>query len=249
MKSSAFNEEEFSQAYPPGIENHYWTVCRTAILADMLKGFGLREKKILEIGCGKGIVVHGLRRLHIDCLGVELADVDPLEVVRPFVTTNKNALDLPVSVRDSMQVIMLLDVIEHLEHPDVFIRNLKEGFPNATHFIVTVPARKELWSNYDEFYGHYRRYTLPMAHELARAADLKMVAQQYFFHLLYFMGYLTVKLFGKRNIKVKAPGGIMIWIHRFFAGLLFLEYKLLPENLPGTSIISVYTKQHGSCVE
>ena len=26
--------------------------------------------------------------------------------------------------------------------------------------LITVPARQEVWSNYDEYYGHYRRYDL-----------------------------------------------------------------------------------------
>jgi hypothetical protein len=46
--------------------------------------------------------------------------------------------------------ILLRDVVEHIEDAGTFLRDLLRAFPNARHVLIAVPARMELWSNYDE---------------------------------------------------------------------------------------------------
>src|SRR2546427_1758068 len=155
-----FALDQFDQVYPPGIENHYWTFARNQIVEHQLKALGLEQPRILEIGCGKGVVVAFFRKKGYPCWGVELAQVTPMESVKDFVHTGVSATDLPSDQRESFNVLFLLDVIEHLPDPVAFLFGLKAAFPNVSRLIITVPARTELWSNYDTFYGHYRRYDL-----------------------------------------------------------------------------------------
>jgi SAM-dependent methyltransferase len=242
LKSSEFNIEEFDLAYPVGIENHYWTLCRTRILLNILKKNTLLEKNILEIGCGKGVVVQALRNQDINCTGVELADVEPLKAVKNYVTSNQNAINLDKSFRDSISVVLLLDVIEHIEDAEAFLLSIKNAFINATHFVIMVPARKELWSNYDVFYRHYRRYSLTETTKLGNDIKLDLISHCYFFHSLYLVGLVHLKLFGKRSIQVTAPTGMQKFIHIIISTLFFVEYLLIPGRLLGSSIAVVYKR-------
>jgi hypothetical protein len=239
MSSSSFNSNEFELAYPPGIENHYWTISRISILYAHLMKHELVNKKILEIGCGKGIVVHGLRKKNVECYGVEIASVKPVEEMS-YIISGRDATHLPPDFRDTIEVILLLDVIEHIEHVETFLLSLKVSFVNAQYFLVAVPAGKKLWSNYDEFYGHFRRYDLRMMDQLAQTLNFKVMRSQYVFHLLYYIGILSHKIFKTRPVKLIAPKGIMKFIHYLLASMLVVDYKLLPGRLSGSSIITLY---------
>jgi len=242
MAATAFSADKFALAYPPGIENHYWTKGRVSILMHTIKKNKLGQKKILEIGCGKGLVVEALRKFQINCWGADLADVDPIESVRLVVKTKCDATKLDKNFRDSIEVILLLDVIEHIPDTNNFLNELKRAFMNCSHFIITVPARKELWSNYDEFYGHFRRYDLSMTSAIASTHDFKQLTNNYFFTSLYFAGLMSVKLTKRRNVGIKAPDGWMKKAHRLMAAFLYAEYLILPGSIPGSSIIAVYSR-------
>ena len=57
-----FENDDFDLAYPPGIEYHYWNLARNHIIEHQLNAITSSGIRILEIGCGKGIVVDYLRR-------------------------------------------------------------------------------------------------------------------------------------------------------------------------------------------
>ena len=69
---TTFSQEHFERAYPTGIENHYWTNARGRIVFHEIEKNCLSTYKILEIGCGRGVVLDCLRAKGIDCHGVVL---------------------------------------------------------------------------------------------------------------------------------------------------------------------------------
>ena len=88
---------------------------------------------------------------------------------RRWVSLTRTATDarqLEVAQRNEVRTILLLDVIEHLEDPVAFLAELRSHFPALRHLLLTVPARQELFSNYDEFNGHFRRYDPALLREL-----------------------------------------------------------------------------------
>lgn len=254
MTYTEFNSSEFELAYPDGIEHHYWTLARNQFLFDTLKRHSpaslLSEtkssEKILEIGCGKGVVVAYMRKHGLDCYGAELAGVSPIKGVEDFVLTNTDAASMAVSFgtrearSEGFHTIMLLDVIEHIQDPVVFIAAIKMAYPKARQFIFTVPARKELWSNYDQFYGHVMRYDASDMVDLMRAVDLEIVMQQYFFQLMYPLARLNNRCRGKRNVEIAAPrGAFLMAMHRIIASTLVFTSSILPKTLAGTSLLCV----------
>ena len=154
---TAFDHEQFDTIYPEGVERHYWNRCRNQVIAEHLRRIRA-EGPLLEVGCGKGLVVHALRNAGFAITGVELAAVRPILEAAPYVRTATDARQLEVAQRNEVRTILLLDVIEHLEDPVAFLAELRSHFPALRHLLLTVPARQELFSNYDEFNGHFRRY-------------------------------------------------------------------------------------------
>jgi SAM-dependent methyltransferase len=244
VSATQFSSNEFDCAYPPGIERHFWTVARCQIVADALDSLPDRGGRILEIGCGRGIVVAKLRDQSFDCFGVELADAQVPPSVARFVTTATDARQLPAEFRAEVRTVLLLDVIEHLADPAALISQIVEYYPSIHHLIATVPARRELWSNYDEFYRHYRRYDLTGLRETLARAGLKLVHVAYFFHLLYPL-MLLAKLGKSRAIKLKPPGRWASLLHKGFAQILYWDSTLLAGALYGTSAIAVAKKDLG----
>ena len=240
MTDSAFTKEQFDAIYPAGIERHYWNHARNHIIGTLLAQYGLNKGSILEIGCGKGIVVDFLRVRGIDCAGVEQGDAEVLPGCRDHVFTNTDAFELPAATRQGVETILLLDVLEHMPDPDAFIGDIREKFENARHLLVTVPARQELWSNYDVYNGHFRRYSLSDALHLS-VSQIAVRDARYFFHLLYPVFWILTRMVRKRNTVIKAPAGVFILLHRAISWVLRMDFHIMPHHWRGTSIIAVFS--------
>lgn len=234
---TTFSDRQYDDAYPPGVENSWWFNARSTIIAEVLHRCGAACEKLLEVGAGPGVVVKQLRDLGLDCRGVELADVSPLDAAQPFMEVGTDALQLPEETRREYTTILLLDVIEHLEQPDEFILQLKVAYPMLKKLLITVPACPELWSNYDEYYGHFRRYTLKDLHELADAIGGRVNYSSYFFRLLYLPAWLLIKMGRSRQTKLQPPNPDRLAMQGIIARLMRLDCALLPRSVPGSSAI------------
>jgi 2-polyprenyl-3-methyl-5-hydroxy-6-metoxy-1,4-benzoquinol methylase len=157
MEATVFTDDQLQRLYPDGIENHYLNHARNAIIHRFLKKNRLHEKHILEIGSGRGVVVRYLNDRGLFCIGVEQAAVIPVTGIDHVFYPQTDAFDLAAELKRTISVVMLLDVIEHIEEPTQFMEKITQYFPAMKYFLVTVPAGQELWTNYDEFNGHYRR--------------------------------------------------------------------------------------------
>ncbi len=240
--STAFDQDQFMSIYPDGIAKHYWTIARNDIIYSQLKSAGLHTKKIVEVGCGRGVVVQYLLNKGVDITGVELADTQAYPGAENAVLLGQDALTLPQDQRETFEVMMLLDVAEHIEKPEAFIQMMLEAYPNVKHILLTVPACQELWSNYDVFNGHYRRYDRAALEELVQKFNWKSLGSRYFFHALYLMMKLIIKLSNSRETTIKAPNGFALVIHRIFHAILNLDFRLIPGNWKGSSLIVIAKK-------
>lgn len=235
---TAFDHAQFDTIYPAGVERHYWNRCRNAVIASHLRAIGA-EGPFLEIGCGKGLVVHALRKEGFDMTGVELAAVDPVPEAAPYVDTGTDARSLDVTARATVRTILLLDVIEHLADPMAFLSELRPHFPALRHMVFTVPACQELFSNYDRFNNHFRRYGPAQLKAHTTLAGDRYLGGRYFFHLLYPAARLQLKCAGARTVGFTVPTpGPSAWFHALLGHWFFLEYKLLPGSWKGTSLIA-----------
>ena len=238
--STEFSQDQYALAYPEGIEHHWWNRARSWIILRLLKLYAQPNDTVLEVGCGRGVEVLSLRKAGIAIHGVELAPVPPLDQVADCVETGTDAVEVASSLRKDTRVLMLLDVLEHLPDPAAFIQHLLSHYPNVTTVIVTVPARQELWSNYDEFYGHQCRYTLEALRQLGGDAGLDTVSTGYFFQLLYPPARLLSLLRRDRATQIRPPSPALRAAHRLVAAVFKLEHALMPKSVRGSSAYSVF---------
>jgi hypothetical protein len=234
-----FTQEQFAALYPDGIKNHFWNRARNRILRRFLERNRCQNDPVLEIGCGRGIVVEYLRSVGMQCSGVELGQAEALSNVRDLIQTGTDAFDLPDDFRKSIRTILLLDVLEHFQEPETFLTRVTLYFTNVQNIVVTLPARSELWSNYDEYNGHFRRYDSEMLQRL-RPSGLQLKEFRYFNHILYPAFWVIIRLFRQRATTVRAPKGKAIFLHLILSLILQVDDFLLPARLPGTSLLGIF---------
>jgi hypothetical protein len=234
---TAFDREQFDAIYPIGVERHYWNRCRNRVIHRMLLRIGA-QGPMIEVGCGKGLVVRDLRARGHEVVGVELAEVKALPDASAWVRTGTDALALPGTEARIYRTLLLLDVIEHLAQPELFVQQLREAFPGVEWIVATVPARQELFSAHDTFNRHFRRYDLDTLRAHLDPEQKTEWHASYFFHSLYPPAWLQARLARDRRRFTAPAVGIESVIHAVIASALCAEHRLLPGTWPGTSIIA-----------
>ena len=236
-RGTEFSGDEYDEAYPPGYELHYWHLARGNIVRDHIRSVHAAGDTLLEIGAGRGHYVRMLRADGYDAYGCDLGNPRIHDEVRAFVFPKTDFADLDAGLRQRVSGVLLLDVIEHIEQPADFIASLFASLPNVRSILITVPARQELWSNYDEHYRHYLRYDIGKLREVVRNSRLSIAAWGYFFHALYIPTWILTRMGLKRETAFAAPK--TSGLHRWLGFAFWLESKLLPKSLYGTSLICV----------
>lgn len=112
---------------------------------------------VLDIGPGIGVVGEFIRKTRGD---ISYAFDEPIESLRKQLA---DRFGIEADRRDTtsladVDVVLLLDVIEHIEDDRGFLADLTAKLASGTTIIVTVPASMRYWSRWDVDLGHFRRY-------------------------------------------------------------------------------------------
>jgi hypothetical protein len=242
--TTEFNAAQYASLYPPGIEHYYWHRARNRLITRKLRERLSVHEALLDIGCGAGVLVSHLRKAGFDCEGADLGQ--PTTVVpgaEGHVHLGTDAFSLAADRRDRISAILLMDVVEHLPDPSEFLRRCDHSFPNARYIFVTVPARMEIWSNYDEYNGHYRRYTLESLRAIRAPVRFALEETGYFFHSLYWAARLHKRFLRTRSTSVSSPR--LPWLHDVVGRLLYWETRSVPPTSRGASIYAIYSPRPG----
>jgi len=236
-----FSSGDYDEAYPPGYELHYWHRARSAIVESHVRAFCDVGDTILEIGAGLGHYVSVLRKSGFDAYGCDPGNPPVHEEVRPYFFAQTDFSEIERELRERTTTVLLLDVIEHIEEPATFIEEIFSTMPKLRLLVITVPARQELWSNYDEHFRHFRRYDATELRRLALRSRLLVRSYSYFFHALYLAAWILKKIGRDRETAFAAPK--ISWLHRLLGYAFWIESQLLPRNVFGTSLICVCTRE------
>ncbi len=154
-------QEELFHAHHALEERHWWFRARR----HAIRSVGVRllpaGGRVVDVGCGTG----GDLASFPD--GFERHGVDPSATAIRFarkrhrgVTFSEAAIpETGLDIVGTADLVLLCDVLEHIEDDDAFLRGLVGAMRPGSHLLLTVPADPALWSPHDEVYGHYRRYT------------------------------------------------------------------------------------------
>jgi len=239
--NTVYSSRRYAQGYPEGIEHHFWHVARNALLARALERVAGPGEKVMDIGCGPGIFLRYMQGRGLELVGVELGSPPLLPDLTVRTLTGTDAMDLDETECSTVDVLLLLDVIEHLEDREIFLKKLWRKFPNAHHVLVTVPARMELWSGYDEHWGHRLRYDrVRLAAELERAG-FAPERNYYAFNWLYVVSLLVKTLGIRRRNSFASPrrNRLTSRLHGLLALMTRIETRLVPGFVPGSSLVCI----------
>ena len=144
---------------------------------------GLEFDSILDVGAGSGFfskyVLQNTTAIEATCI-----DTGYTEEITDFIAEKKQHFCRTVASSEA-QLVLMMDVVEHIEDDISFIQNYVEKCPSGATFLVSVPAFNFLWSEHDVFLEHYRRYTIKSLRKVLESAGLEVTHSQYFFGAVF----------------------------------------------------------------
>jgi SAM-dependent methyltransferase len=145
-------------------DRHFWFRARTSAIINVIRSavsMANGSCRILEVGCGTGTLLKALNKEYPRgaVIGLDFFNEGLLWARRrsPCGLVQADAL-LPPFNR-SFDLIGLFDVIEHLDDDIAVLRSVRDVLLPGGIIAITVPAHPGLWSYFDEYSHHRRRYT------------------------------------------------------------------------------------------
>lgn len=168
---------------------HWWFRGRRKVISNMLRFLvGEKKKTALDIGFGTGLNSKLLGEFSETVSGLDLSE-------EAILFAKQNNPDLKVFKGEfplynfdrSYDIIILLDVLEHIQDDARAIRKIEELLNNGGIALLTVPALQMLWTEHDVLLHHYRRYTKKELQNLIlNSSDLIIEKISYFNTFLFF---------------------------------------------------------------
>jgi SAM-dependent methyltransferase len=163
---------------------HFWFRSRRRLILWALGRFCGGSARFLEIGCGTGYVLQGIREAFP---GMELFGSDALVAGLAFARRRvPHATLFQMDARripfvDHFDAIGAFDVIEHVEEDETVLLAMRRALRPGGSLLLTVPQHPRLWSEVDDFSHHKRRYTRRELVAKTKAAGLEVVHASSFF--------------------------------------------------------------------
>jgi SAM-dependent methyltransferase len=185
--------------------DHWWFVGRRRILTALLSRHRPKPgpMRILEVGCGTGSNIAMLQQFG------EVDAIEPDDGARAFAErrsglTIKGGYLPDVPLADGhYDLIVLLDVLEHIPDDQGALRSLKSKLAPGGRLFVAVPAMPSLWSGHDVAHHHQRRYTRTTLDAVMGAAGYR-VRHRTSFNAILLPAIVGVRLL---NRLLKRTGG------------------------------------------
>ena len=171
-------------------QTHWWFRGRRKIITALIESVQPPNhgRKILDIGCGTGATIAAISDRY-SCCGVDISKraiqlgtnrYPGLDLRR--IPDNLSAIQ---SLCQTADCILLLDILEHIRCVSLFISTIVTNMKAGSYLLITVPADPKLWSEHDEIYGHYRRYTPDSLEAVFSDLAIETIFASYFNSRLY----------------------------------------------------------------
>jgi SAM-dependent methyltransferase len=140
-------------------------------------------QRVLEVGCGVGTYTAELAVGSRNIVSVDMESgfveqaiqrVGPLPNVQ-IICADATQIDIPTPHNEGFDTVILLDVLEHIEHDvDLLVRLRSRVMPGG-HLVLKVPAMPSLYSPMDQAIGHWRRYDKNTLRSVIQRAGFEVV--------------------------------------------------------------------------
>lgn len=232
-------------------EQNWWFVIKRKILESVLdcfEGENPQFKRILDVGCGTGIIPLLLQR-YGPVYGLDISQ-EALQFCKKRKLTQfvcqSDGLMIPFREK-VFDIVTALDVVEHVEADErlleEFYRVLKEG----GRLYLTTSAYPFLWSEHDDAVGHKRRYTFQELKTKVQRAGFR-VKKITHYHAVMLLPVLTLlglkKILGLQNLFKTDNIEVSPFLNKVFTQVLKIEPLVLKNvNIPfGISLLCVGEK-------
>jgi SAM-dependent methyltransferase len=237
-------DPRYGAQYARLYREHWWWRAREEYLTRLLdRLIGSADAgEIFDFGCGDGLFFPILQRYSRQRPSGQEFDASLLDPAGPWfdrIATGELVDDPSQHGRHGL--IVALDVLEHLEHPQAAMAILRARLRPGGWFIATVPAFDELWTMHDEVNHHFRRYRLRDIEALVRESGLTVVESRYFFVWVAVVKWLVAqqeRVFRPESKPAEVPASP---INAAALALTRLEQRILRDARPpfGSSAIVV----------
>lgn len=238
-------------------DNHFWSVTKRKLVKHLLKTYvSGAQFSLIDVGCGNGGLIQYLEHeFPLSNIAGMDGYVDALLHCRRRSKQTKLFLQDITRLSHShfktvFDVITLMDVLEHLDHPDFVLKDLHSFMAPGGIIIATVPASQVLWSDRDVFLGHRKRYDQSDFTTLFEQSGYKVLHANYAYSYLFPMAYVYRKWIAPfcriTGESVEASELRIIPIINGVLQLLGLMEISITNSLPvpfGTSVYIVAQKQ------
>lgn len=243
-------KEEFFEEFFRREEKHFWHVGRRNVIYRLVRKYLRPGGRMIEIGCGCGTVISYLHRRGVDIEGADIFQ-GAIGFAKTKTPTRFYRADLKhFPFEREFDAAGLFDVLEHFDDDGQALKNVRDSLTDGGLLFITVPARKILWSNYDEYFCHRRRYEKKELDTLLQGAGFEPLKISFFMFFLFPAIYLSRRLLpqfriGSSTMKTYEAVRIMPVVNQAFTVLMLLESFLISYlNFPfGSSLAAVAKKK------
>ncbi len=230
-----------------GLEsNFFWYRARRRLIKIILEKYKIRDKKILEIGCGAGGQLQVLSSSGNEVFGSDV-NKDALDEASKlgFKVFYQDA-EKELEESEKYDVICAFDVLEHIKDDNLALKNIYRVLKKDGLFIFSVPAFQFLYSGHDVYMKHHRRYSMRGLRQRLVDNDFQITKIFYWNFFLFPVVFINRIIFKKKTINSDVQK-ISKALNFVFFSILYLENFLIKKGLRfpcGVSIFGVAKKKN-----
>lgn len=237
FKLSQLNEMNIEQS-----NSFYWDL-KLKVIKHFFKEIFTKDSNVLDIGCGTGFIAANLGVNPQNFTGQDVFEESEFflrkNIGNDCIFTNK-----PIGLLDKnfYQIILLLDVIEHINDDVEFLKTINSLLTPSGVLILTTPAHQWLYSQLDKEAGHIRRYSHAELDEKLKNAGFTKISSSSF--LIITLPLQVISRIFLNKTKINAINEHSSWINKFLKILNSIDLVLCKSKLFkfGGSLVVIYKK-------
>lgn len=193
--------DEHYQKMSPGKNKDFRTF---SIASKMLDIAGDNAGRILDIGCGFGILVAMGQKRGKNIIGLDTS-VSMIQGSRDYLRSQNidpekvqlTTAEQLIEDGETFDTIIMIDVLEHIDDPKGFLKLVEQLLNPGGRLILSVPAHSKFYDSRDEMLGHFLRYEEDSLLADLSVTNLKKVDLYYWNFLGWVERQVRMRLFPK----------------------------------------------------
>lgn len=205
-------------------------------------------EKVLEIGCGNGILLGRLQSI-----GKKVFGLEPSRELAQIARGNNKYLqiiegraeDLQSLISEKFDTVVMVDVLEHIEDDNALSSKVCNVLNAEGEFVIVVPAYQFAYGKRDKSIGHYRRYNKKMLRMVLERNGFEIVKFRCW-NMLGVLPYVVAEKIFKKPLNTEFRGKNKNIFSKFISFVLDWWFILVENNINlgfGLSLMCVAKKR------